>query len=179
MNDLHVFPSRRLLPLLLTLAWVVLLGYVFAQAEIQIEGGAGWAANLPTWRIEEHWMLDWFWGGRPMTGYHAWVFPFVFLVFHFPLLFMGHWSWQAQARVLACIMLFWLCEDFLWFVTNPAFGLARFTPEHAHWHEYWFWFAPVDYWVFAPIAAALFWYSCRLPSGERAAAVRPATSASH
>jgi hypothetical protein len=52
-------------------AWVVLLAYFFANVEIQIEGSAGWAANLPTWRIEHHWLLDLFWGGRPMTGYHA------------------------------------------------------------------------------------------------------------
>ncbi|WP_407669535.1 hypothetical protein [Paraburkholderia heleia] len=47
-------------------------------------------ANLPTWRIEHHWLLDIFWGSRPMTGYHAWVFPFMALFFHLPPLF----NWQ-------------------------------------------------------------------------------------
>ena len=50
--------SFQLLQLVLTLCWGVLLAYFFAQAEIHIEGDAGWAANLPTWRIEEHWLLD-------------------------------------------------------------------------------------------------------------------------
>lgn len=27
---------------------------IFAQVEIQIEGAAGWAKNLPTWRIDHH-----------------------------------------------------------------------------------------------------------------------------
>ena len=67
--------------LLLTLVWVALLALFFAEVEIQIEGAAGWAANLPTWRIEQHWLLDIFWGGRPMTGYHAWVFSFMALIF--------------------------------------------------------------------------------------------------
>lgn len=76
-------------PVLPALAWVVLLAFFLAQVEIQIEGSAGWAAGLPTWRIEDHWMLDLFWGGRAMTGYHAWMFPFIALFFHFPLLFHG------------------------------------------------------------------------------------------
>jgi len=56
-------------------------GVLFAEVEIQIEGAAGWASSL---RLEDrdHWLLDLFWGGRPMTGYHAWVFSFMFLAFH-------------------------------------------------------------------------------------------------
>lgn len=156
----HAQPTRRPLHIVLTLVWVFLLGYVFAQAEIQIEGGAGWAANLPTWRLDNHWMLDLFWGGRAMTGYHAWVFPFILLIFHFPLFFMGHWCWRAQARVTACIILFWLSEDFLWFVTNPAYGLENFHAAAVPWHKHWWWFAPVDYWLFTPLALWLFWWSC-------------------
>lgn len=147
--------------LVLTVVWVVLLGLFFAETEIQIEGAAGWAANLPTWRIEKHWLLDIFWGGRAMTGYHAWVFPFIALFFHFPLLFVGHWSWRAEARVLGCVMLFWLSEDFLWFVLNPAYGVARFSAANIPWHKHWLLGAPVDYWSFALLAAGLFWLSCR------------------
>ncbi len=80
-------PSRHPLVVTLTIAWTLLLAYFFANVEIQIEGAAGWAADLPTWRIERHWLLDLFWGGRAMTGYHAWVFPCVALFFHFPLVF--------------------------------------------------------------------------------------------
>jgi hypothetical protein len=50
------------------MAWVLVMAFFFANAEIQIEGGAGWATSLPTWRIEHHWLLDIFWGGRAMTG---------------------------------------------------------------------------------------------------------------
>lgn len=147
--------------ILLTIVWVLLLGWFFAETEIQIEGAAGWAASLPTWRIEKHWLLDILWGGRAMTGYHAWVFPFIALFFHFPLLFAGHWSWRAEARVAACIMLFWVTEDFLWFVLNPAFGIARFNPIDVTWHKHWALGVPTDYWVFSLFAAALFWFSWR------------------
>ena len=145
----------------LTLGWVILLAFFFAQVEIQIEGAAGWAANLPTWRIERHWLLDLFWGGRAMTGYHAWVFPFVALFFHFPLFFFGQWSLRLEARALACIMLFWITEDFLWFVLNPAYGVARFAPAFVPWHKHWLGPAPTDYWVSLSLAVVLCWYSWR------------------
>lgn len=155
--------AQRPLQILLLLLWVALLGFFFAQVEIHIEGAAGWAANLPTWRIEQHWLLDMFWGGRPMTGYHAWVFPFIALFFHLPLFFMGQWSWRLEARVVACIMLFWLVEDFLWFVCNPAYGLAHFNPAHIPWHKHWLLFAPTDYWVAVVVGGILLWVSYKVP----------------
>ncbi|MBC8008015.1 MAG: hypothetical protein H7X76_08230 [Prolixibacteraceae bacterium] len=147
------------LQLILTLSCVVVLAYFFAQAEIHIEGDAGWAANLPTWRIEKHWLLDIFWGGRAMTGYHAWVFPFIAIFFHFPLFFMAQWSLPLEARVIASIMLFWIMEDFLWFIINPAFGWKRFRQEHVSWHKNWVCGAPVEYWIFFVTSVLLFWYS--------------------
>ncbi len=158
--------SHRPRQLLLLLFWVLLLGFFFANVEIQIEGSAGWAANLPTWRIEHHWLLDLFWGGRPMTGYHAWVFPFIALFFHFPLFFMARWSWRLEAMVIACIMLFWITEDFLWFILNPAYGLANFNPTHIPWHIHWLWVAPTDYWVSLLIAGLLLWVSFRKNRAE-------------
>ena len=94
-----------------------------------------------------------------MTGYHAWMFSFIALFYHFPLAFMGQWSLRLEARVLACVMLFWVVEDFLWFVINPAFGVRRFRPRHIAWHKHWAWGAPVDYWIFGILSLVLFWYS--------------------
>lgn len=149
--------SAQLAQLMLTVGFVLVLAYMFAQAEIHIEGDAGWAANLPTWRIEKHWLLDIFWGGRAMTGYHAWVFPFISLFFHAPVFFMAQWSWQLEARIVASIMLFWIAEDFLWFIINPAFGWKRFRADQVAWHKHWACGAPVDYWIFAAASATLYW----------------------
>ena len=74
--------------LLILFTYVSVLAYFFANVEIANEGFAGWAADLPTWRIEKHWALDLFWGGRAMTGYHAWVFPFIALFFHSTYFFL-------------------------------------------------------------------------------------------
>jgi hypothetical protein len=145
----------------LTAVFVLTLAFLFANVEIQIEGAAGWAANLPTWRVEKHWLLDLFYEGRTLTGYHAWVFPFVALFFHFPFAFAARWSWRGEARAVACILLFWLVEDWLWFVLNPAFGLAQFAPQHVPWHKHWLGPAPVDYWISAALSTLLLWVSAR------------------
>lgn len=129
------------------LAWVLLMAVFFAEVEIQIEGANGWAGKLPTWRIEKHWLLDIFWGGRPMTGYHAWVFSFMVLAFFAPLAFFGRWRGREAALALSGLALFWVTEDFLWFVLNPAFGFGRFEPSQVPWHKHWWGGAPVDYWV--------------------------------
>lgn len=137
---------------------VVIVSGMFAMVEIQIEGAAGWAANLPTWRIEKHWLLDIFWGGRAMTGYHAWVFPFIGVMLHMGFVLLGTWSWRLEARALAATMLFWIIEDALWFILNPAYGWFGLTPERVPWHKHWFLGVPLDYWTFTSTAlVALAW----------------------
>lgn len=130
------------------LFWITIAAFFFAKVEIQIEGSEGWAAGLPTWRIERHWLLNIFWGGRAMTGYHAWVFPFMAIIFHFPIAVFGMMSWKYEARIIGSLMVFWIIEDFLWFVFNPAFGWKKFGRENVPWHKYWFLYFPTDYWTF-------------------------------
>lgn len=145
--------------------WLHLLGvlglaFLFAQVEVQIEGGQGWAVGLPvTFRVVDHWALDWFWGGRPMTGYHAWVFPFVLAFFHLPMLTAARWSVRLQARALASSAIFWIVEDAIWFVVNPAFGWSSLTPERVWWHKRWLFGLPLDYWTFGLVGGALLWWS--------------------
>ena len=140
---------------LILLIFVILLGFFFANVEIQIEGASGWATSLPTWRIEKHWLLTLFWGGRAMTGYHAWMFSFIALIFHLPIFLNGGWSMRIQIRIIAAIMLFWVSEDFLWFVLNPAYGLAHFNPVSVTWHPHWLLGVPVDYWFGSILGVAL------------------------
>jgi hypothetical protein len=166
MTDRRQTPDRR--DLAVTLCWTLLLAVLFSQIEIQIEGAAGWAANLPTWRIEKHWLLDLFFGGRAMTGYHAFVLPFIALFFHFPVCFVRPWTLRHECLVSGCLIAFWIVEDFLWFVTNPAFGLSRFNADGIPWHKHWLWMAPVDYWAFSAVAIGLLAFSCSRRTGEGA-----------
>lgn len=143
----------------LLLAAITLTAFFFAEVEVQIEGPAGWASNLPTWRIEHHWLLDIFWGGRPLTGYHTWAFSFMFLVFHLGAFITQKWSLRIETRIIASLMLFWIIEDFLWFIFNPAFGISNFSPDKVAWHTHWFLGIPADYWNFTIVSAILMWLS--------------------
>lgn len=129
----------------------------FALLEIQIEGSAGWAGSLPTWSVRNRWTRLVF-GSRPVTGYHAYVHLFVLLFLHLPF-FVGiaEPTVRAELRLLSFLILFWIVEDFLWFVLNPAFGVRRFRAEHIWWHApSWWWVMPREYWIFLPMGIALY-----------------------
>src|SRR5262249_24339097 len=113
----------------MTLAYflaILISAVLWAKLEIEIEGKDGWAAGLPTWKVESHVLLDIFYGGRPLTGYHFWAFSSVLFFYHLPMFIQGHWSWRGEFHAVGGYMLFWLLEDFLWFVLNPHFGIKRF-----------------------------------------------------
>jgi hypothetical protein len=133
---------------------------LFALLEIQIEGPHGWAATLPTWRIDNRWTRA-FYSAKPLTGYHLYTLLFSLAVVHLPFgLGLTPLTWHAEARVLAFFVFFWILEDFLWFVLNPAFGLKRFRPEHIWWHApNWWWLMPRDYWIFTPVGVLLYAWS--------------------
>ena len=91
----------------------------------------------------------------------AWVFPFMFLVFHLPHAVSGSFSRRVEARCLGSLMLFWIIEDFLWFVLNPCFGLAKFAPQFIPWHKKWLLGLPTDYLLFSTIGILLITVSFR------------------
>lgn len=157
-------PTATIVRLLLNgpwglLGWVALLSALFAQLEIQIEGPHGWAAKLPTWRLPETSPLYRLFGSRPVTGYHVFAFGFMAAVFHLPVFFTDQVSLVLEARILGSLAVFWVLEDFLWFIMNPAYGLSRFRPRHVPWHPHWVLGVPVDYLVGSAAAIALFTYS--------------------
>ena len=47
--------------------FIITSAFLWAKLEIQIEGKRGWAQDLPTWRVEKHYLLSLFYGGRPLT----------------------------------------------------------------------------------------------------------------
>ena len=129
----------------------------FALLEIQIEGEAGWAASLPTWRRDTWWTRILL-GGRPLTGYHLWCHVWAMLAAHAPFgLGLADWSVRGELRALAFVILFWILEDFLWFVFNPKYGIRSFRRDRAVWHAHaWWWIMPREYWIFLPTGIALY-----------------------
>jgi len=133
------------------------LAALFALVEIQTEGPHGWAAHLPTWRIDNRFtrlVLS----GKPLTGYHLYLLLFSLMMAHLPFAIdLSEFSWRAEARVISFLMIFWILEDFLWFVLNPHFGIRRFRREAIWWHApAWWWIAPRDYWLWTPAAILLY-----------------------
>ena len=63
------------------------IAFVLAQLEIQIEGPHGWAAKLPTWRLDGPRVLRW--AGKPITGYHVFLMTFILLFIHLPMVYLG------------------------------------------------------------------------------------------
>jgi len=136
---------------------VAVTATLFAMVEIHIEGPRGWAESLPTWRTENRWTRL-FYSMRPLTGYHLYVQLFVLVFSHVPYATgIVVPSWRIEAKILSFVALFWLLEDFLWFVLNPAFGLKAFKKERIWWHApTWWWIMPRDYWILAPAGVVLY-----------------------
>ncbi len=139
---------------------VLLTSLLFALVEIQIEGPDGWAARLPTWRVDNNW-TRWLLGRKPLTGYHLYAAAFIAALLHFPYaLSLVSFSWKTEFRILSFMVLFWIIEDFLWFVCNPHFGLQKFRPQFIWWHApSWWWVVPRDYVLFTPVGLLLYYLS--------------------
>ncbi len=136
---------------MLPVLFIVFAAALTAILEIQIEGSAGWAKNLPTWRPKPHrWytkILRIFSPDPEPTGYHLAIWAVTFSFFHWPLFLGVPWSVQLEVNLLSAYMFFWVLEDFLWFFFNPAFGLRRFRPEFIPWRREWWGPFPRFYYV--------------------------------
>src|SRR5262245_17896801 len=131
------------------------IAFVLAQLEIQIEGAHGWAARLPTWRWQTPGVLRW--AGKPITGYHVFLMTFILLFIHMPLVYQG-FSVEREAELLSLFFMLAVFWDFLWFVCNPHFGLARFRADQVWWFRSWTLGLPSCY--FSGLALSLAIYGC-------------------
>ncbi len=138
------------------LVFMVFLAFILALWEIQIEGKDGWAAKIPTWRIEKACVLK-LTGGRPLTGYHVYMTVFLIAVVHLPLFFIG-WSLQLESALLGFYVGMVLIEDFLWFVLNPGFGIKSFRKGNIWWHKGWWGPLPSFYWILIIICGLLIYF---------------------
>jgi hypothetical protein len=130
--------------------YIFIISFVFAFLETQIEGGAGWAKNLPTWRASgSKWYAKLYgkiMGGKELTGYHIAVFGLLFLFMHYPYFIGRDWSLLSETTTLAFFLIITIYEDFMWFIINPAYDFRDFWAEHVWWHKKWFLHLPLEYW---------------------------------
>lgn len=130
-------------------SYIFILAVVLALLEIQIEAGAGWAKNLPTWRPHsEKWYARLhmkLMSGKELTGYHMAMFSFVFMIFHLPYFMGREFALVNWFETLSLFFIFTVVWDFLWLVLNPHFSMRDFRRGGIEWHVKWIFVMPADY----------------------------------
>ena len=134
--------------------WMIVLAYLHAWQETQIEGKSGWAKHLPTFRINV--MLTKLLIGKHITGYHIFLLAMFITIFHGVFLFLP-WSLRTEALVFGLFSLYFVIEDFMFFVVNPHYPLKNFKRGKIEWHRRWFCKLPVSYWWGIIIGVFLLW----------------------
>lgn len=117
------------------LIWMFILALFHALQETQIEGKEGWARHLPTFRINV--FLTKLLIGKDLSGYHLFMLIMWFIIFHGIFLFQT-WTFKIELTIMGFFSLYWVIEDFLFFVVNPHYGIKSFRPNKIDWHKRWF-----------------------------------------
>jgi len=133
-----------------SLFWFLLAG-VFAAVEIEVEGKHGWAEKTSTWFRTKGMFAKLYglaMGGKPLTGYHLFMFFLPLLMFHSHFVMGVPWSREAELIVFAMYFVWMPTWDYLWFVLNPAYGVKKFKKQNVWWHARSHWLfniTPFDY----------------------------------
>ncbi len=134
--------------------YILILALIQAKWEIEIEGKYAWGIRLPTWRINNKWTKMIF--DKELTGYHFWMLIIFLFLFHSPYLFISITA-QHEYNIMGFYSLYWILEDFLWFVLSKYYGLQNFKKGRTYWHKHWFWGLPKEYWIGMLISGLLFY----------------------
>ena len=80
--------------------WMLILAYFHAKQETEIEGKAGWARHLPTFRINI--FLTKLLLGKEITGYHIYMLLMFLVMFHLPYLFIP-FTIKTELTIIGCM----------------------------------------------------------------------------
>lgn len=157
----NVFSTKKrfIMVALESLFWCAFATLV-ACIEIEAEGKHGWAERMPTWYRTTGFVAQVYgrlMGGKPLTGYHSFMFFLPTFIFHAHF-FMGV-EWSGQKELEAWAMYFAWCPawDFYWFVLNPHYS-GKFKRSRVWWHNKSHWIGdlfPADYFVGVLISIVL------------------------
>jgi hypothetical protein len=131
----------------------IISAVLMALLEVQIEGSKPWAEALPTWRVNVpvSFINDLGLGGKPLTGYHTYLWLLVFSLLHFT--FVGRsWSIKKELRIVAFFLFFTTLEGVLWFVFNTNVGIKGFLPHGVNLTQEPWRVLPTIYWARLGIA---------------------------
>jgi hypothetical protein len=132
--------------------YTIIFAIIFSLLEIQVEGKAGWARHLPTFRINV--FFNKLLGGKPLTGYHIYMIILFIAIFH-AMLHEDMLCWNKEFQIFGLLSWFFVLEDVLWFILNPHYTLKKFKKEYIEWHKRWVFKLPATYWWGMIIGTAL------------------------
>lgn len=132
--------------------FLLLLAYVHAKWEVQIEGKDGWAAKLPCWRLNV--FLRKLLGDKCVTGYHFWMMVLFQMIFHTAFIFIN-WTIPYELILQGLFMEYFIAEDVLWFIVNPHYTIMKFRKHQIEWHKRWVGPLPLSYWVMGALGILL------------------------
>jgi hypothetical protein len=142
-----------------TLAFCCILATLIAGLEVEAEGKYGWAEKMPTWYrttgpIARLYGL--IMGGKPLTGYHSYMFVLPFVIFHAHFALGVTWTFPGELKAWAMYLAFCPMWDYLWFVLNPWYH-RKFNKSDVWWHAKSPWIAgfPLDYYMGFGLSIAL------------------------
>lgn len=126
----------------------LIVAFVMALLEIQIEGSNGWATNLPTWKVSNINILNFIgYKDKPITGYHIYLWLYSFLLLHASF-FFSKWSLKKEFYLISFYIFFTTLEGILWFILNPSFGISSFLNSDITWYnESRILYLPIEYWM--------------------------------
>ena len=102
--------------------FIFIFSVLYSVLEIEIEGkDGGWAKNIPT--IPS--------GIGILTNYHVIMNIIIILV----VTYSTYILFQDIYIVIFYNILWFVIEDFCWFVLNPYFTLEKYTKEDIWWHS--------------------------------------------
>lgn len=134
--------------------FLCVLATLFAVFEIEAEGKYGWAEKFPTWyrvntlpaRIYARF------NNKPLTGYHAALFPVPLMIFLWPMAATSTWSLSGALAALGTYFGWSVIWDFAWFILNPHYGVRKFRKGQVWWFS-------DEPWLFAriPLSYCVAW----------------------
>lgn len=106
--------------------FILSFAVLYSILEIEIEGkNGGWANNIPTAKS----------GIGIFTYYHIYMNIIIILIITYSTMVVL----KNIYLVLYFIIIWFIVEDFCWFVLNPYYTLDKYTKENIWWHRNQIW----------------------------------------
>lgn len=105
---------------------------LFSLLEIEIEGENGWCKKIPTFTIKKGIFKN-------FTFYHIIMNVIVILTNIFFEFLHNGFNINSLLYSIFYVTLWFLTEDFLWFVLNPFYTLKKYNKDSIIWHSNQLW----------------------------------------